>query len=209
MRALHTIPRYEPIIHRLKGKVQQERGTIYVGGVEIPKHLKNKFLKRTEGWDSLQDAVNYKQILLRGCDKESKLSWFGLVSNQFLNYHVSDMARALADRSRDVSVNYDSDKERYFVNYRLGKGEKQINLHLDSADFGTYGGNGEMAVRAQLSFSGKGAYTLSADFLQRRFIHRVGHGNLTEVVEELHSLATQQERKFTGTYTAKAGTYDE
>src|SRR3989344_6356214 len=202
MKIINSIPKYEPIVHRLKGRVEECETDIYVGGLFIPKKLERKFRNRADGY-TLQGAVDSKQIFLRGkSNHQGNVEWFGLVSDKFTSMPIADLGRALYGiKGVNTQVRYDSNRERFVVSYGIGRDPDRTHMFLDSGDFGTYGGNGEMSIRVGVALygrSGDRVGTVLAQNIGERFIHRRDRNELSEVVENIRVFGAKVDREFGG-----------
>jgi hypothetical protein len=202
MKIVNSIPKYEAVTHRLKGRVEHCETDYYVGGLFIPKNLERKFKARTHPY-GLQEGVDSKNIILRGkSNHQGNVEWFGLVSEKFTSMPIADLGQALYGiKGVDTQVRYDSKKERFVVSYGIGKNPERTHMFLDSGDFGTYGGNGEMSIRIGVALYGRRGDrvgTVLAQNIGERFIHRRDHNELSEVVDSIRVFGAKVEKEFGG-----------
>src|SRR3989344_865856 len=98
------VPMMRPTVARLEGVVSYDNNGIKVGDVEVPAHLQGKFLRRCEGYNTLQEAVDGKEIYLRGKPSHHGTFWFGLVSGEFRPITVKAVSEALGRVSSNCTV---------------------------------------------------------------------------------------------------------
>jgi hypothetical protein len=207
MKIINSIPRYEAIVQLLKGHIERYGREISIGGIEVPAKLQSKLKKRSKGM-RLQEAVDSKNLYLRGADMtQNGINWFGLVTDKFMPMPIADMAQAFYDLNKGSVIRYDTDRERYVISCGIGKFPETTHIFLDSGDFGTYGGNGDMSVRMGIALYNPGrcrVAVLEKDHIDRRFIHRWDHNNLDEVVEEIREFKYEANKRFCGNEYKKA-----
>jgi|SRR3989344_7745628 len=192
---IDRIPTKKPRVERLAGNVSYDGERVQVGRIELPEHLTGKFLRRCEGYDTLQDAVDDKEMHLRG-KKEQKPGqgptyWFGLVSEQFRPIPVQAIGKALGRVSSNCTVRY-LPLDRFQLHYGIPGNRGELSLFLDSGEFGLYGGNGESAMKCGVSLLQNGNFTLfqyGGD--SQRVIHRITHPELNQLVGELREFAQE------------------
>ncbi len=198
MRIINNIPNYEPIVHRLNGKVEIAGWDLFVGGLEVPRKFHRKLKKRAGELD-IQDAIDTKYLYLRGTGNSN--GWFGLVTDKFMPIPIAEVAKAFYEVKSDAIIRYDTSKERFVVSYGIGKFPESTHLFLDSGQFGTYGGNGEMSVRAGVVLYGnhenKVGVVLS-ESIRKRFIHRWDQSDIGEVVNEIRNFGDEVSRNLNG-----------
>ncbi|MBS3168667.1 hypothetical protein J4216_06070 [Candidatus Woesearchaeota archaeon] len=204
MRIINQIPKYKPVVHLLKGQVERNNGILYVGGLEVPKNFHGKLRRRSRGKDSLQQAIDEKQIYLRGASNGSEsVNWFGLVTDKFTDLPIAELGQAFADVNSDAIIRYDTRRERFVVSYGIGRFPESTHLFLDSGDFGTYGGNGEMTVRTGVALygtSGNRIGVVLSDSIRKRFIHRWDHNDISDVVNEVREFGEEVSKEFEAPY---------
>ncbi len=192
MRLLQTIPNYEAIVQPLKGKVREKEGYISVGNIEVPKRFYNKLYKRA-GELTLQEAIDTKEIYLRGRIHHGSVDWFGLVTDKFMSMPIAELGQALHTSTNGV-IRYEIERERFVVSYGIGKFPENTQVFLDSADFGTYGGNGEMSVRVGVALYGPGRNRVAVlldDSIKQRFIHRWDKNEISDVVNSIQKFGKE------------------
>lgn len=150
MKNLTQIPQKQAIVHRLQGKVEQQ-GPLSVGGVAIPPSLVNRFHQRCKDYKTLQEAVDHKNLYLRGRETSQGIHWFGLTTDDFKPFPVSEIEKAVSETSTKYAIRYMPDRERFLLNYEINSVPQKLHLYIDSGDFGVYGGNGQSALKAGLS----------------------------------------------------------
>lgn len=146
MKIIDEIPQKQAIVQRLEGKVVEEEYKVTVGGIVLSPWLEGKLRRRSRSYDSLQDAVDDKEIYLVGRDTAKGIHWFGLVSGQFKPITVDKVAKIVGEE-RQSCVRYDEELERFQVGYIVQNTPTKVMMYIDSGDFGVYGGNGESALQ--------------------------------------------------------------
>ena len=198
-----SIPQKEALVQRLQGEVYEGRIGVGIGDVALTGPLYHKFLRRCKGFDSLQEAVDTKTIVVRGREIDEAINWFGLVSGEFQEYRGEDVKSALAQVGDVVEVRYNPIKESFQVGYQVAdtNGAK-VMLYVDSGDFGVYGGNGESAVKLGVSVRDESfsAWTLfqnkKEEGKRARTIHRFCERDLDKVVSDQLQFALEVEEKW-------------
>src|SRR3989338_728431 len=192
---IDRVPTKKPRIERLAGNVSYDGERVRVGEITLPEHLTAKFLHRCEGYDTLQDAVDSKEMYLRG-KKEQKPDqgptyWFGLVSEQFRPISVGAVSVALGRVSRDCTVKY-FHKDRFQLHYEVPGNSGMVSIFMDSGEYGLYGGNGETAIKLGVAVVQEGnVATYNYGENNSRVIHRITNDQIDEVVAGLNEFAAQ------------------
>ena len=191
MYVVENMPYKKPITKLLKGEVLEDvNGRLWVGDTHIPANLEKKFRKRAsgDGYLSIQEAVDYKNIYLRGHNKNRSVNWFGLVSAEFEEITAHGFAKELGkiDHSKQV-IRYNPCRERFQIGFVVDDDDAKIMMYLDSGDYGVYGGNGESAVRIGLSAYQKDPVQWSlfktvGKNIKARTIHRESSPDLDKVI---------------------------
>lgn len=196
---MNEIPQKEAIILPLKGRVEYEGEQTMVGGVAVPAALVKKLVRNSTSYDSLQDAIDEKELYLRGRETVGGVEWFGLVSGQFRPISVQRVSDLLGDISQGMTVRYDESRERFHVGYVL-KRDPQVMVYADSGDFGVYGGNGESALQYGISIADAEptSWTIFQNQRQvegsKRAIHRLSLPSIDNVVKRQLEFANSVER---------------
>ncbi len=192
---IDRIPSKRARVEKLEGKVHFNDAGIRVGEIELPDHLLGKFLRRCEGYDTLQDAVNEKEMYVRGKPEQKpgqgKTYWFGLVSDQFRPVPVKAVSEALGRVSSDCTVRYLS-KDRFQLHYEVPGNSGMVSVFMDSGEYGLYGGNGENAIKLGVAVTqGGNVATINYGENNSRVIHRITNDKIDEVVAGLNEFAAQ------------------
>ena len=199
MELVNGIPRMSPVHQKLKGDVEINEGIVTVGGIEVPRGLTKRFERLCKQYDTIQDAVEDKQMFLRGKLEGRDFIPFGVVSSKFVDLTMDAITQAFGQLDGSPTVRYCSDKERFIANYHVTEiarpegSSVSLNLFVDSGDFGKYGGNGQCAVKI-----GVATYDISCtnwtQFLEDNLIGRIIHRDSTDVntlTERLHGFARE------------------
>ncbi len=186
---IDTIPYRRPISHTIKGGVKLEGKNIRVGDIQIPPGLRSRLRARVANFSSIQEGVNARDLYLRGKVTGSSVKWFGLVTPKFEELTPHAIADVLETKTGDAPiVRYAPGAERFVLSSKVGETDgSELYLCIDSGDFGTYGGNGQMAVRAGFSLHdpATGSWTSfhSPHVAQARVIHRFDKPSLESAVD--------------------------
>ncbi len=154
MKIVSEIPYKTAVVQKLEGRVQQHDSCIEVGNIVLPEDISQKLQRRSQSYESLQDAIDDKEIYVHGRELDGKVYWFGLVSGDFKSMDPIFLDGHLQDKATDRVIRYDEILERVQIGYVIENNDNTTTmLHVDSGDFGVYGGNGESAVRVGISLS--------------------------------------------------------
>ncbi len=218
MELLKQIPKKEPVFLQLEGEVRIQGSQIRVGEIGVPRKFHAKFKARCKEQDAKFDpqeatkVLNAKKLFLIGREGASKFvanDWFGLVTQEFKSIYPTEVISVLENVLRQrgelrQTIRYAREEERYLANYRVGemvvRGDTKypsivdLNLCVDSGEFGVYGGNGEEAVKMGVSVMSPmlSAWTLFLPKSGKRekLIHRKGT-NLGDAVNELDEFSSE------------------
>ena len=191
---IHTIdaiPNRRPLIHTLKGDVSVKDKEIMVGDVQIPPGFRSTLKKRTKNYSSIQEGVDMRNLYLRGKVVQDSVKWFGLVTQKFAEMTPFDISSVLKNKTENSPiVRYAPTAERFVLSSKVGDTNgSELYLCIDSGDFGTYGGNGQMAMRAGFSLYNPStdAWTSfhSPHVSQARVIHRIDVPSLENAVDAI------------------------
>ncbi|GEM_PF-2863849 len=201
IQTIERLPQLTPLHHPLKGDVEIESGRIAIGGCEVPRHLHKRLAARTKGYENLQQAVNEKDLYLRGrVGKEQRVEWFGLVTDKFRALPLQEVVEVVEREHKERVIRYLPDKERFILNYTVGEIERseglkpvRVSMFFDTGNYGLYGGHGQMALRAGIS-TYDGLCTNWTMFLSQkklRVIHRNDVAELEATLEDLNVQASK------------------
>lgn len=199
IQVMNEIPQKQPLIHPLKGRVEYDGEQTMIGGIAVPEGFVKKLLRNSTSYDSLQDAIDEKELYLRGRETTEGVEWFGLVSGQFRPISVQKVSDLLGQISLGTMVRYDEDRERFQVGYVL-KNTPKVMVYADSGDFGVYGGNGESALQYGISIADTEPTSWTLFQNQRheerstRAIHRLSLPSIDNVVKRQLEFANGVER---------------
>lgn len=188
---IDTIPNRRPLIHTLKGDVSVKDKEIMVGDVQIPPGFRSTLKKRTKNYSSIQEGVDMRNLYLRGKVVQDSVKWFGLVTQKFAEMTPFDISSVLKNKTENSPiVRYAPTAERFVLSSKVGDTNgSELYLCIDSGDFGTYGGNGQMAMRAGFSLYNPStdAWTSfhSPHVSQARVIHRIDVPSLENAVDAI------------------------
>ena len=151
---LIRVPKRTAIVHKLEGDVFYVGESTKVGDVVIPKRFEHTLDRRTQSYESLAEALGDKNLYLRGKLDGDNVEWFGLVTDQFKEINLEEIesiGRQVTGES--PRIRYNRDRERFQLQSKVSElaDGTGVYLSIDSGDFGTYGGNGQMAARVGLA----------------------------------------------------------
>jgi hypothetical protein len=191
MEIVESMPFKKPLTKKLEGQVKEYTNGLWVGDTLIPKKLERKFRKRCSGsgYMNMQEALDNKEIYLRGQKITSGVNWFGLVSGEFEEITAHGFAYELSkmDHTEQV-IRYNPGRERFQIGFVVNDDAAKVMMYLDSGDFGVYGGNGECAVKIGVSAYQKDPAqwslfkTPTNAALKTRTVHRECYPDLDKVV---------------------------
>jgi len=154
MKIVTEIPYKNPIVQKLEGKVVEYDNNISVGNVLLPELLSKKLQRRCANYEQIEDAIEDKELYVRGREFNGKIEWFGLVSGEFKSMDPEFLNQHLETKAKDRIIRYDAELERVQIGYVLdSNGHDRTMIHVDSGNFGVYGGNGESAVKIGVSIT--------------------------------------------------------
>jgi len=214
MKEVTEIPYKNPIRQQLVGRVQEHEEYIEVGEVRLSPLLSRKLQRRCRGYESLQDAVEDKELYVLGRKVQDTVEWFGLVSGEFKAMTPDFLDSHLYAKATERIMRYDESLERVQIGYVLEKqGENRIMMHVDSGDFGIYGGNGESAAQVGVSIAHAEPTMWTLFYMPKdseqgmRAIHKCSEKSVRVIVKEQLQYATrvqeQWEQAATRAYTAQ------
>ena len=191
MYVVEEMPFKKPLTKKLEGQVKEYTNGLWVGDTMVPRNLERKFRKRCsgQGYMNMQEALDNKEIYLRGQDTGTGVNWFGLVSGEFEDITAHGFAYELSkiDHSEQV-IRYNPKRERFQIGFVVNDEAAKVMMYLDSGDWGVYGGNGECAVKIGLSAYQKDPAqwslfrTPNNASLKTRTVHRECYPDLDKVV---------------------------
>jgi hypothetical protein len=198
MKMIYHLPIKEPIVHRLRGKVERTgEGIFLVGGLHLPQHLEKKLLRRCKT-RNLTREVKEREFMVHGAPGyNGYINWFGLTSGEFMSIPFQEITKAFRKLKVRPVVKETGDKRLVF-NYPVASlpgsanDSARVNLMFDSGEYGVYGGNGESAVSFGVSVYDEICLnqTLFLNrFGKRRFVHRDLDVELDDIVEEASELS--------------------
>src|SRR3989339_2208112 len=98
---LGYIPRKTAIVHQLEGDVSYVDSRVIIGDILLPERFQGTLDKRTRKYDGLQEAVDNKELFLRGkINYESGVQWFGLVTDKFQELRIGEIDSEIQGRLR-------------------------------------------------------------------------------------------------------------
>lgn len=189
MKLVDEVPQKEAIVHLLRGKVVEEQYKLTVGDVVLSPWLVGKLKRRCEGYLSLQDGIEDKDIYLRGRKTDYGVHWFGLVSDQFRPMSVERVGNTIGEIAQKEFVRYDQALERFQIGYVVKDSAAKVMVYVDSGDFGVYGGNGESALHYGVAIMDGNPHSWALFQNKRqinndkRVIHRVSFKSLEKIAQ--------------------------
>ncbi len=187
---INEIPNKKPIVKKLEGEIIETEHTMRIGDTMLSPYIAGKLKRRQGMFPTLQDAVNNKDIYLLGRNSSRGIHWFGLVSGEFRPLSVELASNYLGDITREKTVRYDPQTERYQVGYAFKESKNRntkLMVYADSGEFGTYGGNGESAFKYGIALCEEDpkSWTLfqnNKEFKRNdKVVHRYSHKDLPTV----------------------------
>lgn len=188
---LGYIPRKTAIVHQLEGDISYAGSRIMIGDILLPEKFDRTLSKRTCKYDDLQEAVDNKELFLRGkIGYDSSVQWFGLVTDKFQELRISDLDSEIQSRVKVPSrTRLAKTKDRFIVTYPLESidGETELHLSFDSGEFGLYGGNGQTAIRLGYSVTdGKNWLNFhNPNLFSHRVIHRWDEADIPSTLDAI------------------------
>ena len=188
---LGYIPRKTAIVHQLEGDVSYVGSRVIIGDILLPERFQGTLDKRTRKYDGLQEAVDNKELFLRGkINYESGVQWFGLVTDKFQELRIGEIDSEIQGRLRVPGMTrLARTKDRFLVNYPIDSidGETELHLSFDSGEFGLYGGNGQTAIRIGYSVTdGKNWLNFhSPNLFGQRIIHRWDEADIPSTLDAI------------------------
>lgn len=189
---LIRVPKRTAIVHRLEGDIFYICGSTKIGDVVIPRRFEHTLDIRTRAYESIEEALEDKNLYLRGKLQGETVEWFGLVTDQFKEINLNEI-KAVGKKltGENPRIRYNRDRERFQLKSKVSElsDGTGVYLSIDSGDFGTYGGNGQMAVRVGLATYNPDTdawmtmHTYNVD--QERVIHKKDETPLEEAVGQV------------------------